>query len=302
VQERKSLISPLSQLSIRHQCRLLNVHRSGYDYQPVLKDDTDLANRIAEIYQQYPVYGYRRITACLNREGLNVNRKRVLRIMQLMEIRAIYPGPKTTIGNPSHRKHPYLLKGLVITRPHQVWQIDITYLRTDHGFIYMNALIDVYSRSIVGWTLSNTLDAEHCIRTLEKAIDEYGLPDMINSDQGSQFTGNEWIQALESRGISISMSGRGRSNDNAHIERLWRTLKYEWTFINGARSVSDYKKLLPQFVHWYNHLRPHQSLGYKTPNEVLKEMPYGYMDKANALTHIPTRPTTTNEDSLNLRG
>lgn len=275
------------QMSIRHQCRLLAVHRSTYGYIPTVKDDTDLANQIADLYQQYPMYGYRRITACLKREGFTVNRKRVLRMMKEMGIRAIYPGPQTTVRDPSHYKHPYLMKGMVITRPHQVWQIDITYLRTDHGFVYMNALIDVYSRCVVGWTLSNTLDADNCIRTLEKAIDEHGVPDMINSDQGSQFTGGEWIETLQSRGILISMSGRGRSNDNAHIERLWRTLKYEWTLINGARTVTDYKKLLPQFVHWYNHARPHQSLNYQTPIEVLKQMPYGYMDKANA---FPTDP------------
>jgi len=274
-------------LSVRQQCRLLQVHRSTYNYNPVIKDDIDLANRIAEVYEHFPVYGYRRITACLKRDGLVVNSKRILRLMRVMGIRAIYPGPKTTVRNPAHFKYPYLLEGMVITRPYQVWQIDITYLRTDHGFMYMNALIDMYSRCVVGWTLSNTLDAQSCIRTLEKAIDEHGLPDVINSDQGSQFTGDEWIQALQFQGILISMSGRGRSNDNAHIERLWRTLKYEWTLINGARTVADYKKLLPQFIQWYNNTRPHQSLNYQTPFEILKQMPYRSMDKASAL---PTDP------------
>jgi putative transposase len=148
-------------------------------------------------------------------------------------------------------------------------------------------IISCKSPGVVGWTLSNTLDAQSCIRTLEKAIDEYGLPDVINSDQGSQFTGDEWIQALQFQGILISMSGRGRSNDNAHIERLWRTLKYEWTLINGVRTVADYKKLLPQFIQWYNNTRPHQSLNYQTPFEVLKQMPYRSVDKASAL---PTDP------------
>jgi putative transposase len=137
------MIGSTQHLSIRQQCRLLQVHRSSYAYQPVVKDDTDLANRIAEIYEQYPVYGYRRITACLKREGVFANNKRVLRLMREMEIRAIYPGPKTTVRGPDHVKHPYLLKCMVITRPHQVWQIDITYLRTHHGFMYMNALIQM---------------------------------------------------------------------------------------------------------------------------------------------------------------
>ena len=170
----------------------------------------------------------------------------------------------------------------------------------DHGFMYMNALIDVQTRYVVSWSISNSLDTESCIRTLEKAIDSHGIPDIINSDQGCQFASQVWCNALHSRSILISMSGRGRSNDNAHIERLWRTLKYEWTIINGARTVADYKKLLPGFIHWYNHLRPHQSLGYRTPAEVLDISPYGYVDKANALTHIPTRTTTITDvkDSL----
>ena len=166
--------------------------------------------------------------------------------------------------------------------------------------MYMNALIDVQTRYVVSWSISNSLDTESCIRTLEKAIDSHGIPDIINSDQGCQFTSQAWCNALHSRSILISMSGRGRSNDNAHMERLWRTLKYEWTIINGARTVADYKKLLPEFIHWYNHLRPHQSLGYRTPGEVLDITPYGYVDKANALTHIPTRTTTITDvkDSL----
>ena len=186
-----------------------------------------------------------------------------------------------------------------ITKPHQAWQIDITYLRTEHGFMYMNALIDMQTRYVVGWSLSNSLDTEACLRTLEKTIESYGLPDIINSDQGSQFTSQVWVNAVQGKGILISMSGRGRSNDNAHIERLWRTLKYEWTILNGARSVVDYKKLLPEFINWYNNLRPHQALGYQTPAEVLENKICGYVDKANALTHIPTKTTTTNvKDSL----
>ena len=265
------MINLKGNLSVRRQGHLLDLHRSTYSYHPVLKDDTDIANRIHDLYAQYPVYGYRRLTACLRRDGIMVNHKRILRLMRMMNICAIYPGPKTTISNASHKKYPYLLGGMGITRPHQVWQVDITYLRTNHGFMYMNALIDVYSRFIVGWSLSNTLDAQSCLRTFEQSTLNYGLPDIINSDQGCQFTGSLWSETLQENGVLISMSGRGRSNDNAYIERLWRTLKFEWTIIKGARYVNDYKKLLPQFIEWYNYDRPHQSLGYKTPSEQLDQ-------------------------------
>lgn len=261
------MIDRESQLTTQQQCHLLGVNRSRFYYKTVGKDDTHLANTIAEIYRQYPVYGYRRITACLRRDGYSVNHKCVFRIMCLIGLKAIYPGPKTTI--PGLIKHPYALNDVQIYHAHQLWQIDITYLRTDHGFIYLNALIDVYSRYVVAWTLSNTMDKESCTRTLEKALFNYPRPQFINSDQGSQFTSTKWVDILENRGIKVSMSGKGRSNDNAHIERLWRTLKYEYIFINGAKTVSDFKKLLPQFINWYNYHRPHQSLRYKTPAEVL---------------------------------
>lgn len=161
-------------------------------------------------------------------------------------------------------------------KPHQVWQVDITYLRTDHGFLYLTALIDVYSQYVVGWSLSNTLDPTSCLDALEKAIWDHGLPHIINSDQGSQFTSQVWIKTLESHGIHISMSGSGRSIDNAYIERLWRTLKYEWTLPQGARCVQDYKKLLPAFFDWYNNKRSYQSLGYQPPAKALKDQLYGY--------------------------
>jgi putative transposase len=223
-----------------------------------------------DIYATYPIYGYRRLTACLKRQGYVVNGKHVLRLMQQRGLKAIYPGPQTTLVDRKSFKYPYALKGLVINKPHQAWQIDISYLRTDHGFLYVNALIDIQTRYVVSWTISNSLDAESCLRTLEKALFSHGIPDMINSDQGCQFTSQAWGDALRDKGIVISMSGKGRSNDNAYIERLWRTLKYEWMIMKGARTVSEYKKLLPQFIHWYNHLRPHQSLSYCTPAEALE--------------------------------
>jgi len=194
------MIKQKGNFSVRRQCHLLNLYRSTYTYQPVLKDDTEIANRINDLYVQYPVYGYRRITAYLRRAGHIVNHK--------MNICAIYPGLKTTVSNASHKRYPYLLRGMVITRPYQVWQVDITYLRTNYGFMYINALIDVDSRFIVGWNLSNVLDAQSCLRTYEHATLKYGLPDIINSDQGYQFTGSLWIEALQEKGVLISMSGR----------------------------------------------------------------------------------------------
>lgn len=295
------MISKGHLLSLRRQCLLLQMNRSRLYYEASFElDDIAKANLIAGMYQQYPMYGYRRIAAHLRRDGYLINRKCIARLMNQMGLRAIYPGPKTTVRNSQDSVYPYLLKDMAITRIHQVWQVDITYLRTEHGFLYLTALIDVHTRYVVGWNLSNTLDTPSCLQALEKTIWDHGIPTIINSDQGSQFTSVAWIHALQSKGIHISMSGSGRSNDNAHIERLWRTLKYECTFLQGARTVQDYKKLLPEFFHWYNNNRPHQSLRYQTPAKALKDQLYGYVDNSKELPHIPTKPTSTTitEDSL----
>ena len=268
---------------MRQQCELLMIHRSRIYYVGVLNDDSIIANEIAEIYREFPIYGYRRIREMLRCKGIVANGKRVLRVMREMGLRAIYPGPKTTLRDTSNVIHPYALRGLTITHPHQVWQVDITYLRTHSGFIYLTALIDRYTRMIVSWGLSNTLDADNCVRALDSGIHQYGSPQIINSDQGSQFTGDAWIKSLTHHHIHISMSGQGRSNDNAHIERLWRTLKYEYLYLRNPRTVSEYKQLLPQFVQWYNCERPHQALGYNTPYQMLTK----------------TKTTATN-DSLSL--
>lgn len=284
-------------LSVRRQSDLLELNRSRLYYKAYADTDTVRANLIAEAYRQYPRYGYRRIQAPLKDPGHVMNRKCVLRLMRELQLKAIYPAPKTTIRNKAHENYPYLLRGIVVTKPHQVWQVDITYLRTNQGFLYLTALIDMATRYVVGWSLSNSLDTESCLRALENAIVIYGIPGIIHSDQGSQCTSHDWTQALTSKGILISMSGSGRSNDNAYIERLWRSLKYEWTFIKGARTVEDYKTLLPQFFEWYNFKRPHQALGHKAPAKVLEELLYGYVDKAAALTHIPTKASSPS-DSL----
>ena len=289
------MVNQGNKISVLGQCRLLEVNRSNVYYQTKKKDETMIKNKIEEVYRRYPVYGYRRVRACLQNENINLNGKRVLRIMREMGLRAIFPGPKTTIANRFGDKKPYLLNKISIDKPHRAWQVDITYLRTNHGFIYLTSLIDCYSRYVVGWNLSNCMDQESVMRALEHGLDNFPTPDIINADQGSQFTSSDWIKALQQGGIKVSHSGAGRSNDNAYIERLWRTLKYEWLILRNTKEVSEYKKDLPRFMQWYNKFRPHQALGYKTPAELIepKEKACGYMDNAGAINHIPTCSSST---------
>ncbi len=279
-------------VSFRRQCELLSLTRSNFYYQETPRLDEDLlVSEILDIYQSHPAYGYRRITDILRRRNFLVNRKRVQRLMGLLNIKAICPGPNTSKRNHSEMVYPYLLRELEIVRLHQVWQIDITYLRVEGGFVYLVGLIDVYSRTIVGWRLSNSLSNESCIAALEDAIVKYGKPEIVNSDQGCQFTSQEWLEILTKHSIIISMTGKGRSNDNAYIERFWRTAKYEWLFINNVKTIKEVKIELPKLIKWYNYERPHQGIGYLTP----KEKADGFMDK---LRNLPTIPHLNN-DNLN---
>ncbi len=256
------------QISIRRQCALLSINRSSiYKTKKPVLDSTDLCQEINDIYESKPVFGYRRITDKLKRNGLIINKKKVQRLMRAMNLKAVYPGPNTSKRNLQEMVHPYLLKGLAITSMHQVWQIDITYIRTEKGFMYLSALIDVYSRLVVGWDLSNNLSVDSCKNTLLSAIAEHGKSGIVNSDQGSQFTSNEWINLLQAEAITISMTGKGRCNDNAYIERLWRTLKYEGIYLHQWKTVRELKQELPKLIYWYNNDRPHQSLNYCTPME-----------------------------------
>ena len=255
-------------MSIRTQCALLNVHRSGFYYCPKqLADDTKIANRISEIHASFPYYGYRKIQAVLRREGYGVNHKKVQRLMREMHIRALYVGPNTSRPDPENSVFPYLLKDLDIVRPNQVWGTDITYIKLPQGMMYLFALRDWYSRFIVGWTLGCTMEAENAIETLEKSM-IYGCPDICNQDQGSQFTGQGWIEALSSRNIQISHNGVGRCIDNVRVERLWRSIKYEDVFIKSYQCVKELRDGLLGYITHYNHERPHQALGYRTPAEV----------------------------------
>ena len=226
-----------------------------------------MLNKIRDVWYRYPFYGYRKITQELRASGDRVNRKRVQRLMASAGIQAIYPGPNTSKRNQQHAVYPYLLKDTVITAPNDAWQVDITYLRMGNGFMYLVALIDVYSRYVVGWSLSNTLETDSCLDALQKALKQ-GQPKIINSDQGCQFTSGDWVDALGAQQIKISMTGKGRCLDNVYIERFWRSFKREEFYLNEYDDVKELKAATKAYIEFYNHKRWHQSLGYKTPASV----------------------------------
>ena len=255
-------------LSIRQQCDLIEVHRSSLYYQVRPKaDDSVLMNKVHELWLKRPFYGYRRITQNLKREGRAVNYKRTLRLMREMNLQALYPKKNLSKPGAGHKIYPYLLRNLSIDRPNQVWATDITYIKLPQGVVYLVALIDVYSRYIVSWELSNCIDRTFCIVMLEKALKK-ATPDIVNTDQGAQFTSQEWISRLEQEGIQISMDGVGRCIDNIYIERFWRTLKYEDMHLMAYEDMRDAHKKISTYINFYNSERLHSSLGYKTPAEV----------------------------------
>lgn len=231
-------------------------------------EDVELMNVIRDIYKQYPFYGYRRVHVELLKMGYLLNKKKTQRLMQLTGLRAIYPQKKTTIRNKDHAVYPYLLKGLSIDRPNQAWATDITYIKMPIGFVYLVALIDIFSRRIMGWSLSTFLDTRPCIEALENAFELGYTPEIINSDQGCQFTSNDWIEQLKQHNIAISMDGKGRWADNIYIERFWRSIKYEAIYLNSFENVSQVRTALKEYILFYNEKRPHQALNYRTPNEM----------------------------------
>jgi putative transposase len=283
-----------SKLSLRRQCELLQINRSTiyYNGSQIDLDGIDLLNEIREIWARYPFYGYRRITLELRSKGHRINRKRVQRLMQIGGIYAIYPGPNTSRRNRLHAVHPYLLRDMKFVRPNQAWMIDINYLRLKGGFVYLVALIDVYSRYIVGWSLSNTFETGFCIEALRNAL-MVACPEIINSDQGCQFTSSDWVDFLADWDMKISMTGKGRCTDNVYIERFWRSFKGEQFYLNEYNSIKELKKAIGEYVEFYNQQRWHQSLDYKTPAEVYfakEREACGYMDASfgPASAHIPT--------------
>jgi len=256
-------------LSIRRQCGLLGLNRSSLYYEAVAESEEtlNLMNCIDKINTDYPFYGSRKITVCLNKMGFQACRERVRNLMLKMGIFAIYPKPNLSKRRIDHVVYPYLLRGIKITGPNQVWSSDITYIRLNHGFLYLVAVIDWYSRYVLSWRLSNSLDNDFCIEALEEALLQ-GYPSIFNTDQGVQFTSKNHTGVLKARGIQISMDGKGRALDNVFVERLWRTVKYEEIFIKGYESGLDAKRGLRSYFPFYNTERFHQSLGYKTPHEV----------------------------------
>ena len=257
-------------LSIRRQCELIGLNRSSFYSQPVGESALNLAlmQLIDQEYTRAPFYGYRKMTVRLNRvHGYAVNQKRVARLMAKMGLRAIYPQPRTTIANKQHKKYPYLLRGLDINRPNQVWATDITYIPVSQGFMYLVAIMDWFSRYVVAWQLSNTLDGAFCLATLRQALQQ-SQPEIFNTDQGVQFTAHDFTNELKTAGIRISMDGRGRYLDNIFVERLWRTVKYEDVYIKEYANVPDLFTGLSDYFDLYNYERPHQSLNYYTPADV----------------------------------
>jgi len=254
------------ELSVRHPCELLGLARASLYYEPVPEspENLRLMRLIDQEYTAHPFYGSRKMTRWLVQEGEAVNRKRVQRLMRVMGLEAIYPKPKLSAAGPGHRIYPYLLRDVSIERPDQVWSTDITYLPLASGFMYLAATIDWYSRYVIAWRLSNTLDGSFCLDMLEEAL-SHGRPEVFNTDQGVQFTAQAWTSRLESAGVAVSMDGQGRCLDNVFVERLWRSLKYEDIYISGYETVPELQHGLQRYFGFYNEERPHQSLEYQTP-------------------------------------
>jgi putative transposase len=270
VEIKRTLIEPNHlELSMRRQCELLDLNRLTLYYQPVgeAPDHLYLMRLSDEQYLRTPFYGWPRMTAYLRRKGHAINHKRVQRLMQKMGLQAIYPKPKTSMAGKEHMIYPYLLRDLEILQPNFVWSADITYVPMRQGFMYLVAIIDWFSRYVLTWQLSNTLDGYFCLDALQQALPQ-GRPQIFNTDQGAQFTAHAFTACLERAGIQISMDGRGRALDNIFVERLWRTVKYEDIYLKEYATVSELDAGLANFFRFYNHERLHQSLAYRTPAEV----------------------------------
>ena len=261
------------EISIRGQCRLLGLARSGVYRPAAADDDGDLAlmRRIDALFTAWPFLGSRRMTVMLRAEGLSVNRKRVQRLMRRMGIAALGPKPRTTKPAPGHKIFPYLLRDLVIDRPNQVWAADITYIPIGRGFLYLVAIIDWASRAVLAWRLSNTMDVAFCVGALDEALARFGRPEIVNTDQGSQFTSAAFTGRLADADIRISMDGRGRWMDNVFIERLWRSLKYEDVYLKGYADGREARAGIALWIGFYNGRRPHQALAGRTPIAVWRE-------------------------------
>ena len=273
------MIDRTHRLPVARQCRLLKLARSTAYYQPRPVSDTALAfmRRIDELHLQYPFAGARMLRDLLRQEGYAIGRRQVVTLMRRMGITAIYRKPRTSQRHPAHRIYPYLLRDLTITRPNHVWAADITYIPMRRGFVYLCAIMDWVSRRVLAWRLSNTLTTDFCLEAVQEAITRHGPPEIFNTDQGCQFTSQEFTGLLKDHDIQISMDGTGRWRDNVFVERLWRSLKYEEVYLQAYETVHDAQEGLARYLTFYNEIRPHRALEGRTPEKV-------YHD------HRPTRP------------
>ena len=294
---RLAWIVPEKEVAVSQQCELAGVSRATVyaqrKPQVACVEELLLCRLIDEEYTRRPFYGSRKMVCFLMTQGHLVNRKRVQRMMREMGLAGMAPGPNTSKAHPKHKVYPYLLRGVPIVRSNQVWSTDITYVRLAHGFAYLVAVIDWYSRKVLSWRISNSMDASFCVDCLEDALRSHGLPEVFNSDQGSQFTSDAFTGVLKREGITISMDGRGRAFDNIFVERLWRTVKYEDVYLNGYANMGELMLGLTAYMSFYNEERFHQALGNNTPGHVYKTGVGGgamILEKYGAVGVVPPVP------------
>ena len=289
--ERKAMIQrDQPGLSLSRQCKILSISRSSFYSPPKGESAENLAlmRRIDELFLKYPFYGSRQMSRHLRRDGVCIGRHRVRRLMRLMGLEAIYQAPRTSDPHPAHRIYPYLLKGMGIDRPNQVWCADITYIPVQRGFLYLVAVMDWATRHVLAWRLSNTMDVRFCLEALNEALARYGKPEIFNTDQGSQFTSFDFTGVLKAAEVTISMDGRGRYMDNIFIERLWRSLKYEAVYLHELTDGFKAERVIGDWINFYNTERPHSVHDGQTPAEAYGNgRPMDMMDKAIALTTSP---------------
>ena len=267
--ERKKMVGKRVDISLSRQCKILKISRSSLYYTPIgfSVKTLELMRQIDRVFTQYPFFGSRQIAAYLPRKGYHAGRHRVRRLMKVMGLEAIYKRPNTSKKHPENRIYPYLLRNMQITRPNQVWCSDISYIPVKRGFLYLVAIMDWATRKVLSWRLSNTMDASFCKEALDEAIAKYGPPEIMNTDQGSQFTGSAWITTLTEAGVKISMDGRGRYLDNIFIERLWRSLKQEAVYLRELTDGFVAERVIGEWITFYNTDRPHTALDKRTPDE-----------------------------------
>ena len=264
------MIDPADKLSVQKQAKLLKISRSSVYYQPrpLSEDELALMRKIDELHLEYPFAGNRMLRDFLERDKISIGRRHMRTVMHRMGIEAIYRKPNTSKPAPGHKIYPYLLRDVAITRPNQVWSTDISYVPMKRGFVYLVAVIDWFSRRVLSWRLSNTMDVSFCLEALDEALSKHGKPEIFNTDQGSQFTSVAFTDRLKSADIKISMDGKGRWCDNVYVERFWRTIKYDEIYLHAYESVSEARSRIAKFIPFYNEVRPHSSLQAKTPDQV----------------------------------